>query len=115
MPEILRLVGIAKIQIVGHRERFRARAREIASGFGDRNFRAFARIERAVERITITGGRQNFVRITNEINRGVRTRLDQRAGAHGVIVLAINPVLGRDRWIAQQFTKRFDHGFRGFR
>jgi len=54
LPEVLRLVGIAEVQVIGDGQRLRAGAGQIARRFGDRNLRAFAGIKRAVERIAIT-------------------------------------------------------------
>ena len=101
MPEIFRLIGIAEVQIVSDGERPRARAGEVARGFGDGNFCAFARVERAIERIAVASGGQNFVGIADEIDGGIRARLHQCAGAHRVIILAIHPVFGSNRRVAQ--------------
>ena len=44
---------------------------KIARGLGDRDARAFARIERAVERVAVAGRGDDFVRFANEEYRGV--------------------------------------------
>ncbi len=95
------VVGIAEVQIVSHGERPRARAGEVARGFGDGNFCAFARVERAIERIAIRGRGQNLVGIADEIDGGIRAGLHHRAGPHRVVVLAIDPVFGSNRRVAQ--------------
>ena len=102
LPEILRLVWIAEIQVVRDCKRIRTGTGEIARCFRDRDAPALARIEATVERIAIGRRRQNLVRLANMKDGGVRARLHDRSGANHVIVLAINPILGRDGWIAQE-------------
>src|SRR5882724_2916832 len=101
LPEILRLVRITEVQIVRHRERSRAGTGEISRRFRDRNASALARIERAIQRVTIGRRRQDFVRLSNIEDRGTRARFYHCAGPNRVIVLAINPVLRRDRRITK--------------
>ena len=93
LPEIFRLVRIAEIQVVGHGERLRARAGEIARGLGHGDFSAFARIESTIERIAIRRRGQEFIRRAHMKHSGIRTRPNDRAGANRVVILPINPVL----------------------
>ena len=101
LPEILRLVRVTEVQIVRHRERSRAGTGEISRRFRDRNAPALPRIERAIQRVTIGRCRQDFVRLSNIEDRGIRTRFYHCAGPNRVIVLAINPVLRRNRRITK--------------
>ena len=107
MPEIFGLVRIAEIQAIRDSQWICARTGKVSRGFGDGDLPAFARVERAIHRIAIRGRRQNFVGVANEKNGGVRTGFHDRAGANGVIVLPINPILGRDCRIAQQLAQCF--------
>src|ERR1019366_10603366 len=92
---------------IGPWEWLGARTSEVARGFGYRNLPAFTRVEPAIERIAISGRGQNLVRITDKEDGGVRSRFDQCAGAYGVIVLAIDPVLRGYCRIAKQLMERF--------
>src|SRR5438132_924848 len=78
---------------------------EIARCFGDGNFAAFTRVERAISRIAIRGSSQDFVGVTHEEYRGVRAGFYNRSSAHGVIVLSRHPILGCNRRIAKQLPK----------
>ena len=109
LPEIFRLVRIAEIQAIRHSQRARAGAGEISRGFGNGDFAALARVERAISRIAICGSSQDFVSVTHKEHRGIRTRFYNRAGAHGVIVLSIDPVFGCNCRITQQLAKRIHH------
>src|SRR5947199_6217050 len=62
---------IAEIQIVGDSKRSRAGASKIACSLSDGDFAACARMERAIERITIRRRGQDFVSVTNEKHGGV--------------------------------------------
>src|ERR1700732_3391373 len=93
LPKVFRLIWIAEVQVVGDGQRFRAGTSEIARGFSNCNFAAFARIEPAIEGIAIGRRGENFIRVTDEEDRSIRSRLHHSAGAHGVIVLAIDPIL----------------------
>ena len=108
LPEIFRLVGIAEVEVIGHGQRNRAGAGEIARRFRDRDPPAFARIERAVERIAIGRGGEKLVRLAEMENRGVGSRPNDRSGADHVIVLAIDPVLRGDRRIARELRKQLE-------
>ena len=107
MPEVFRLVGISEIQIVRHGQRSRAGTGEISRGFRHRDPSAFARIEPAIERITVRRRRENLVRFAHAEDSGIRARQDDGSGPHHVIVLPVDPVLRRDGRIAQEHAKRF--------
>src|SRR5205814_1441078 len=95
LPEIFGLVRIAEIQAVRDSQWICTGTGKVSRRFGDGDLPAFAWVERAIHRIAIRGRRQNFVGVANEKNGGVRTGFHDRAGANGVIVLPINPILGR--------------------
>ena len=113
------------VEIVGRAERNRAGAGEVAAGFGHGGFRAFVGIEINVTAVAIHGhGDQVFQngRVADfggefRTHHGQRIRLDaddrrvaagqdDRAVAHLMIVLAIDPVLRSDAREREQLFKR---------
>src|SRR5207249_11446068 len=105
LPEVLWLVRITEVQAIGHSKCLCTGTSEIARRFGDRNFATFTRVERAISRLAIRGSGEEFVGVTHEDYRGVRTGFYNRSSTYGVIVLAIDPILGCNRRIAKQLPK----------
>ncbi len=87
---------IAEVQIVRRRDRHRTRGREVAAAFGDRQFRAFARIEIAVTPVAIERHRDRSAGLLHAHNSRVRARSHDRVGADRVVVLLPDPALGTD-------------------
>src|SRR6516165_5545171 len=107
LPEILRAIGIPKVQIVRHCQRRGARANQVPGGFGNCNPGPFSRIETAIEAVTVRRGRKKFPRFADVEYPGIGTGRHDRPGPHRVIILPVDPVLRCNRGIAQEFQQRF--------
>ena len=129
LPENFRVIAIAEVQIVGRAERQSAGAGQVPRRFSDRDLAAFVRIEINVGGVAIHRQRDELfgagLRLCRTMTlscegssglsprRGKAVRLDakhrrvaagadDRTVAHHMVVLAINPLFGRDAWPCEQ-------------
>ena len=63
LPENLRVVRVAEVQVVGHAERSGAGTGEVARRLGDRDFAAFIRIQINIGGIAIHRQRDEFLKV----------------------------------------------------
>src|SRR6266540_1982110 len=92
-PHHFRAFGAGEVQAVGDSQRPRATAHHVARGFGDGQFRPFARVQAAVTPVAIERHRQGAPRLFHPQRRRVGTRRHDRVRPHHVVVLAVDPAL----------------------
>ena len=106
LPHDRRPLGVSEIQAVGRAARPRAGARHVSSRLGDRQHRAAIRVEVTVAAVAVQRQRKRALRPFNADDSGAEARHVQRVRAHGVVVLAVHPVLAADRGRAEEHQQR---------
>ena len=97
LPHDVGLLGIGEVQAIRRADGSRARAGDVASGFGNRVHRAELRIEIAPSPVAIEGHRESALRAFDSNYAAITDPGSlHRVGLHHGIVLLVNPTLAAD-------------------
>ena len=102
LPEDLRTLRGAEVQAIRHAEWQGARARHVAGRLAHGHGRAAARIEDHVPPIAVRRHGESAARSLHAQDGGVGARGDESVDADLLVVLAVRPLLARDRRRGQQ-------------
>src|SRR2546429_3506079 len=108
LPHDLGALGVAEVQTVGDRERFATDAGDVTRGLRHGVRRAEARIEVTPAGVAPDRHRYSAVALAGEPHhRGIAlARPDGGPDADHVIVLAVDPLPGTDRWRSEHLLQR---------
>ena len=113
LVEVLRLVGVAEVEVVGDTERNGSRAGQVAGALGDGDARTDRGIEAAVDGVAIGGGGEDLVRLADNEDGRVGSREDRRPRADHVVVLTPDPALAGNTGMGKELGQ--DRGRIGLR